>query len=117
MRATARSPTREQPAESRAAHALFYDDTAANFHGSGPRGKFPRIICQRLQRALTVAQLTQAHKLFEQQTTAGAAQPKPFFFFDFDGTLTLADGCAHASRLVRPSSRCGALAVLLPGGG
>ena len=77
------------PAKSKGlrAHALFYDDTAENFAGSGPRGKYPHIICQRLTSPLTVMQLTQALGLFEQRT-----DPLPFFFFDFDGTLTLADG-------------------------
>lgn len=69
------------------AHALFYDDTADNFSGSGPRGKHPLVICQRLTAPLTVQQLTQALALFEQRT-----DPLPFFFFDFDGTLTLKDG-------------------------
>ena len=37
---------------------------------------------------MSVSQLQQALVLFEQRTN----DPLPFFFFDFDGTLTLADG-------------------------
>ena len=77
----------DDAAQRQCAHALFYDDTPNNFAGSGPRGKYPHIICQRLTSPLTVVQLTQALGLFEQHT-----DPLPFFFFDFDGTLTLADG-------------------------
>ena len=45
----------------------------------------PSLICQlRLS-----AQAQRALALFEHQRS----DPLPFFFFDFDGTLTLADGC------------------------
>ena len=69
------------------ATAFFYDDTAANFAGSGPRGKHPHVVCQRLTAPLSTQQLQQALAVFEQ-----GKDPLPVFFFDFDGTLTLADG-------------------------
>ena len=68
---------RERPSRAQRAHALFYDDTAENFHGSGPRGKHPHVICQRLTAPLSVPQLTQALQLFEKQKS----DPVPFFFF------------------------------------
>ena len=71
------------------------DDTAENFVGAGPKGKHPNIICARLQTPLTVAQLTQALDLYHRQEASlqsDPSTPSPFFFFDFDGTLTLADG-------------------------
>ena len=72
----------------RRAQALFYDDTADNFKGSGPRGTYPHIICQQLHAPLTIAMMEQALGLFESRKD----DPLPFFFFDFDGTLTMADG-------------------------
>ena len=41
------------PQARRRAHALFYDDTLANFHGAGPGGKHPHVICQRLTAPVT----------------------------------------------------------------
>jgi hypothetical protein len=79
------------------AYALRFeqDDCPDNFVGAGPKGKHPNIICARLQTPLTVAQLTQALELFHRQEASlqsDPSTPSPFFFFDFDGTLTLADG-------------------------
>ena len=75
--------------------AFEQDDCPDNFVGAGPKGKHPNIICARLQTPLTVAQLTQALELFHRQEASlqsDPSTPSPFFFFDFDGTLTLADG-------------------------
>lgn len=69
------------------AHALFYDDTAENFRGATPSGPHPNVVCARLQKPLSTEQLAAAHNLFESRT-----DPMPFFFFDFDGTLSMADG-------------------------
>lgn len=87
-------PAQKTPARKRA-HALFYDDTPENFAGAGPKGKHPNIICARLTTALTVVQLTQALELHHHQEAnlkTDPNAPTPFFFFDFDGTLSLADG-------------------------
>ena len=77
------------------AHAFFYDDCAENFQGAGPKGKYPQIICARLTAPLSVSQLNQTVDVYQKQAAAAQSDPStpvPFFFFDFDGTLSLADG-------------------------
>ena len=69
------------------AQALFYDDTAENFRGASPTGPHPNIVCARLKAPLSTEQLNAALNLFESRK-----DPLPFFFFDFDGTLSMADG-------------------------
>ena len=74
------------------ANAFFYDDTPANFQGAGPRGRHPAVECIRLSAPLSIEQLAHALGVFQRAEAAKPDMPVPFFFFDFDGTLTLQDG-------------------------
>jgi len=73
------------------ANALFYDDDPTNFRGANARGRHPAVHTMLLQQALTADQLRKALEAFH-AASANADGPTPFFFFDFDGTLTLRDG-------------------------
>ena len=96
-----RSPTRMRPiardsaSQKRRAHALFYDDTAENVKGANPRGRHPAVHTMLLTASLTIQQLQTALDFFRQRSAVAAEDPAaavPFFFFDFDGTLSVGDG-------------------------
>ena len=79
----------------RRANALFYDDNAENLKGANPRGKHPSVLVKHCKEPLSVADISRVQQVFEQKAIASAedgSTPVPFFFFDFDGTLTLRDG-------------------------
>ena len=91
---TGKSPVQRQ-LSGRRANALFYDDNAENLKGANPRGKHPSVLVKHCKEPLSVADISRVQQVFEQKAIASAedgSTPVPFFFFDFDGTLTLRDG-------------------------
>lgn len=93
---TGKSPVQRQLSGGlRRANALFYDDNAENLKGANPRGKHPSVLVKHCKEPLSVDDISRVQQVFEQKAIASAedgSTPVPFFFFDFDGTLTLRDG-------------------------
>ena len=88
------SPTKASPPGSSKlvrAQAIFYDDNMVNFAGNVERGKVPAIRAVHCGEPLTTAQLRNALAVWH-ESEADPSAPKLFFFFDFDGTLSLEQG-------------------------
>ena len=87
------------PAES-SAQAIFYDDNPDNFLGIVARGKHPAIRPVLCHEPVTNEQLQQAIDHVAAASSPSYTGVRLFFFFDFDLTLSLADGlevCVCAS--------------------
>eukprot|EP00900_Chrysochromulina_parva_P009717 jgi/Chrpa1/18747/Chrysochromulina_OHIO_Genome00002519-RA len=93
---TGKSPVQRQLSGGlRRANALFYDDNAENLKGANPRGKHPSVLVKHCKEPLSVDDISRVQQVFAQKAIASAedgSTPVPFFFFDFDGTLTMRDG-------------------------
>jgi hypothetical protein len=73
------------------AQAIFYDDNMVNFYGVVERGRVPAIRAMFCEKPITTAQLRDALAVW-QASVADPSAPRLYFFFDFDGTLSLEQG-------------------------
>ena len=91
-------PLMAQPHPTKRASAIFFDDSYANFTGvstiSATPDKTPPIRTVHCPEPLTCAQMDHARMLVNSAVESGE---KLFFFFDFDGTLSLKRQSAPAS--------------------
>ena len=72
------------------ARAVFYDDNMINFAGNIMRGNVPAICTVHCKTPLTTLQLNEALSQWRKaEALEEKDSPKLFFFFDFDGCISL----------------------------